>query len=210
MQAPVGSGPETGVRYARYLRGKDYHLEIAEKLERVMQNVAKNHPSLQWKVCVDTSAVLERAWAAAAGLGWIGKNTMLIHPQYGSYLLLGEVLINQRVENSSSPLKDYCGNCARCLNACPTRAFTQPRVLDATRCISYWTLEKRGELALSVQDQSAVSNWVAGCDICQEVCPFNTKSERLWENAPPTPAGAVSLSDWESLERESIEDTESA
>ncbi len=174
-QAP---GSPDGPRYARYLRGRDYHHVLAERLEKLMQEVALSEPNLEWKVCVDTSAILERSWAALAGLGWIGKNTTLIHPKLGSYLFLGEVLINRAVEKGPSPLPNYCGQCTRCLTACPTSAFKEAGTLDSRRCISYWTLEKRGELEISIEDRKAIGTWVAGCDICQEICPFNIKPSR--------------------------------
>lgn len=201
-------GSKDTVRYARYLRGRDYHTEIAERLETLMRKIADDFPDLKWKVCVDTSGILERHWAARAGLGWIGKNTMLIHPQYGSYLLLGEVLLNQQVGNEGTTLKDYCGHCTRCVEACPTQAISDNRILESTRCISYWTLEKRGDLALEPKQEKAISNWVAGCDICQEVCPFNTKANVRWEIEAPneilSKAGAVAATDWDALARETL------
>jgi epoxyqueuosine reductase len=174
-QAP---GSTEGPRYARYLRGRDYHEVLAERLEKMMTEVALHDPGLKWKVCVDTSALLERSWAALAGLGWIGKNTTLIHPRLGSYLFLGEVLINREVGKGPAPLPNYCGQCTRCLTACPTQAFVEAGSLDSRRCISYWTLEKRGTLELTNKERVAMGTWVAGCDICQETCPFNMKPAR--------------------------------
>lgn len=198
--APAGAADSaSGPRYARYLRRNDYHDDIAERLERVMQSVrARWSGPLEWKICVDTSAVLERSWAALAGLGWIGKNTLLIHPQLGSYLFLGEVLISEKTGAGPSPIANYCGNCTRCLDACPTKAFRGAGELDSNRCISYWTLEKRGELSISDDDRRAMGTWIAGCDLCQEVCPFNTKAAK---SAPPeeSTAGATSLQDWGAL-----------
>lgn len=165
-------------QFASYLAGPDYHEVIREKLERVLSATQKelsDGHSLAGKVCVDTSAVLERAWASFAGLGWIGKNSLLIHPKYGSYFFLGEILLNQELDAGPRLHPDYCGSCTRCLDACPTNAFAAPRVLNATRCISYWTLEKRGELELTPADQKSMGNWIAGCDRCQEVCPFSQK-----------------------------------
>ncbi len=216
---PVGSSaPAVGPRYARYIRGSDYHHDLAERLERAIAAAAARWDAvrgaagrsggpaagandsasaeprapLTWKVCVDTSAVLERSWAALAGLGWIGKNTLLIHPQHGSYLFLAEALLSEPLGRGPSPLPNYCGQCTRCLDACPTSAFTRPQLLDANRCLSYWTLEKRGELALSAADARAVGTWVAGCDLCQEVCPFNTKPARKAEADPAPPASPSS------------------
>jgi epoxyqueuosine reductase len=209
-----------GPRYARYLRGKDYHDVIVERLERHMQEVAstwnaQGNPPITWKVCVDTSAILERSWAALTGLGWIGKNTTLINPKLGSYLFLGEVLISQKVGQGPAPLPNYCGSCTKCLSACPTSAFTTAGVLDSRRCISYWTLEKRGELALDEKDRRAIGTWVAGCDICQEVCPFNLKPSREEVSGidPELPykslggilADATSLTEWKKLLKENVE-----
>ena len=195
-----------GPRYARYLRGRDYHKEIAERLEEVMKTVAANwsaDPPLKWKICVDTSAILERSWAALAGLGWIGKNTLLIHPKLGSYLFLAEVLINQETGRAPAPLPDYCGNCEKCLHACPTQALVEAHSLDSNRCISYSTLEKRGAPALSGEMLAKTGGWIAGCDLCQEVCPFNQKPSR----AEPVPfdkkLDATGLSDWRGLLAES-------
>lgn len=205
---PAGAAsPAEGPRYARYLNGADYHKELAARLERALQRAnaewtALGGPALTWKVCVDTSAVLERAWAAMAGLGWIGKNTLLIHPKLGSYLFIAEALIDQETGQAPSPIADLCGNCSRCLQGCPTGAITGPRELDANRCISYWTLEKRGELPLSEQDRRAIGPWVAGCDLCQEACPFNLKPSR---EAGDTQAAAIELNQWLELLAETPE-----
>ncbi len=211
--APAGNtDPSAGPRYARYLRASDYHHSIAERLDRVMESVAEKWQSSgnskpAWKTCVDTSAVLERSWAALAGLGWIGKNTLLIHPQFGSYLLLGEVLIDTPTGAAPAPLPDYCGNCRRCLDTCPTRALPEPHALDASRCISYWTLEKRGDLAIGAEDRKAVGTWIAGCDLCQEVCPFNTKAAKSEAVTPSQESyGAISVASWRELLEESFDD----
>jgi len=179
---------------------------VMKKVQAALPVEARN---LEWKVCVDTSAILERSWAALAGLGWIGKNTLLIHPQYGSYLFLAEVLINKKTGQGPKLLPNYCGNCTRCLDACPTQAFSSAGVLNSNRCVSYWTLEKRGELHLSEEDQKKMGTWVAGCVRCQEVCPFNTKPVRAAEKALPLsdqPApSAVDLHDWQGLLNETEE-----
>lgn len=195
---------QKGPRYARYLRRNDYHEEITLKLERVMTDVSRKFGSpLSWKVCVDTSAVLERSWAALAGLGWIGKNTLLIHPQLGSYLFLGEVLVSHKTNQKPRPLKNYCGNCTRCLEGCPTNAFIEPGVLKSDQCIAYWSLEKRGELKISEDQKMKVGSWIAGCDICQEVCPFNTKPAK---SAQSETGDSFLLDTWDALLDESTED----
>ena len=199
-----------GPRYARYISGRDYHEEITERLERVMRTVAERSglgQALRWKACVDTSAVLERSWAALAGLGWIGKNTLLIHPKLGSYLFLAEVLINQETGMGPSPLPDYCGGCTRCLTACPTRAITEPHWVDSRLCISYWTLEKRGALEIDDQSKRAMGGWIAGCDLCQEACPFNTKpvkEELSMSKQTPEGTSAEHLREWQALLREDV------
>lgn len=193
----LGSPPSQGVRYASYLRNSDYHTDVADRLEKALLVTKKYFPALEWKVCVDTSAVLERSWAALAGVGWIGKNSMLIHPRHGSYIFLGTALLNLSAGAPPEPISNYCGNCTRCLNSCPTGAF-QADGLDSRKCISYQTLENRGEITI----RYTTGNWVAGCDICQDVCPFNTKSKKgIAENSEND-----TLSDWGSLLSETIEE----
>lgn len=165
-QYPVHPVGNENLRYARYLNGQDYHETMKEDLEAVFSN-----SGLKYKVCVDTSAVLERTWAVLAGLGWIGKNTLLIHPQLGSYLFLAVVFTDRRFHQPLKPLKDYCGNCEKCMKACPTQAIVAEHDLDARKCVSYLTLEKRGEWSEPVN----TAGFLAGCDVCQEVCPYNTK-----------------------------------
>jgi len=167
---PVG---DSSLRYARYLNGPDYHEVLKKGLERAMAQVgsAGHLPDgFRYKICVDTSAVLERTWAALSGLGWIGKNTLLIHPQLGSYVFIGVVFANLEWGRGPELLKDYCGNCSRCISACPTRALSV-HDLDSRACISYLTLEKRGMWMESLPTHG----FVAGCDLCQEVCPYNQK-----------------------------------
>jgi epoxyqueuosine reductase len=172
---PVGNEK---IRYARYLNGVDYHESMKQDLESVFAE-----SGMEYKVCVDTSAVLERTWAVLAGLGWIGKNTLLINPQLGSYLFLGVVFTDQKFHQPLQLLKDYCGNCEKCMKGCPTGAIVSAHDLDARKCISYLTLEKRGEWQESVN----TSGFLAGCDLCQEVCPYNTKAVRYSENTGVQP-----------------------
>ena len=166
---PVQQVGNEKLRYSRYLNGIDYHDSMKADLAAVF-----SQSGFEFKVCVDTSAVLERTWAAFAGLGWIGKNTLLIHPQLGSYLFLGVVFTDQRFHHPIQMQKDYCGNCEKCIQACPTQAIVEAHAVDARKCISYLTLEKRGEWSEPVN----TSGFLAGCDICQEVCPYNTKPVR--------------------------------
>ncbi len=174
---PLGA-PDGGPRFARYMRGGDYHDVMAERLERVMERARSadsEFADLKWKACVDTSAVLERSWSAFSGLGWIGKNSMLLNREIGSYFLIGIVLLNQRLDRVERTLASLCGHCTRCLEACPTQAFGPSGMLDSRKCLSALTLEKRGELT---SPERSHQGWVAGCDICQEVCPFNQKKAK--------------------------------
>ncbi|MBI3535635.1 MAG: epoxyqueuosine reductase [Deltaproteobacteria bacterium] len=169
-------------------------------MHNVTQSWNENHSTpLKWKICIDTSALLERSWAMFAGLGWIGKNTMLIHPKSGSFFLLAAVLINEPLDLSPKPLPNYCGNCNRCITSCPTQAFVDKNILDARKCISYLTLEKKSS---NGDCKNNSGTWVAGCDICQEVCPFNKKAiaSSAIQNDDP-----VLIQDWEKL----INETES-
>ena len=181
------------IRYARYLNGPDYH----ESMKRELQNVFSGE-SFQFKICVDTSAVLERTWAALTGIGWLGKNTLLIHPQYGSFIFLGVIYTDALFGKSPEIHKDYCGPCTRCLDACPTQAFPEPHYLESKKCVSYLTLEKRGPWESEVN----TAGFVAGCDLCQEVCPYNTKAMKYLQSQDQE---SYLVSDRETLENEDEE-----
>lgn len=157
---------------SNYAWGEDYHGVMKEKLENVLSQIQVLIPEAQGRVVVDTGPLLERSFSEQAGIGWIGKNTCVIHPRFGSYLFLGEALLNIDLEKDVMQL-DHCGSCSRCLDACPTRALT-PYELDATRCIAYLTNEKRGDF--SKEEKSMIGQAVFGCDICQLVCPWNEKA----------------------------------
>ena len=158
-------------RVARYAAGRDYHHEFENRLDRLASLIRERWPSAAAKAYVDYGPVLEREHAQRAGLGWVGKNTMLIHPKLGSWTLLGELLTTAEIRPDTPFEADRCGTCVRCIEACPTGAITGPRELDARRCISYLTIELRGSIPESLRP--AVGNRVFGCDICQEVCPWN-------------------------------------
>jgi epoxyqueuosine reductase len=175
---PDGGGP-TGdfwPRVARYARGRDYHDLVRARLRRVATEVERSWPGTATRVCVDTAPLLERELAVRAGLGAIGKNTLLLHPEEGSWLLLGELLLTLDLPGDP-PLADLCGECALCLEACPTGALPEPRRLDSRRCLAYWTIEDRGEPPGDLR--AAVRERIFGCDACQEVCPWNRRPEAV-------------------------------
>jgi len=178
------------LKFARYLYGPDYHEFLRAKLTGLLSE--SGFTPDQYKICVDHSAVLERALAVSAGLGWVGKNTLFIHPKQGSYLFIAVVLWNLPSEQGENIKPDYCGSCTRCLQICPTDAFVSPRVLDAKKCIAYQTLEEK--LPAKDTEPRHYSGFVAGCDLCQEVCPFNLKPLKTPETYPEASDAILSLS----------------
>lgn len=161
-------------RIARYAWGRDYHCVLRRKLQRLVTELhGVIEEPFEARVCVDTAPIIERELAAAAGLGWIGKNTLLLHPGLGSYLFLGEIVTTLELA-PSRPMSDRCGSCSRCLEACPTGALVAPYRMDATRCIAYLTIEHRGEIPAELA--RVMGDWIFGCDLCQEACPYNRKA----------------------------------
>ena len=167
---PDGEGAAgADAKIARYARGDDYHGILRKRLRRLRKFVLRLAPEARVKPAIDTSAVLEREWARRAGITWIGKSTMAIAQDLGTYTFLGTLITDLELE-PDDPHADRCGTCTACLDACPTDAFAAPYQLDANRCITYWTVERRDEFT----DETPPSHgWLAGCDICQEVCPWN-------------------------------------
>ena len=163
---------EASGRIARYALGEDYHDHLKRRLHALADWLREAAPGSETRACVDTAPVLEREWSARAGVGWQAKNTCTIHTRLGSYLLLGEVVTTLELP-PDEPAVDRCGTCGRCIDACPTDALV-PYKLDATRCISYWNIEHRGEIPPEIA--SKMGDRLFGCDICQEVCPWNRKA----------------------------------
>lgn len=179
--------PGTG-RVSRYAWGNvDYHTQIHEKLRALIDCLNEWIPGLHARGVVDTAPLLEREFAQLAGLGWIGKHTLLLNRGEGSWFFLAVLLLNVELEYSHPTASDHCGACTACLDACPTQAFPRPYVLDATRCVSYLTIEHRS--AIPRQLRSGIGDWVFGCDVCQDVCPWNHKS------AEPTAASFAPRAD---------------
>ena len=170
--ARAAAAPATG-RIARYALGDDYHEWMKLRLHALADWIRRAAPGAQTRCAVDTSPLLERELAARAGIGWIGKNTCVIHPRLGSWLFLGEILTSLDLP-TDDPVDDHCGTCTACIDACPTSALIAPYQLDARRCISYLTIEHRGDIAPGLQ--SKIGDWLYGCDICQDVCPHNHRA----------------------------------
>jgi len=166
----VPSTPEGHGSIARYAYGRDYHKVIKKLLQNIAQFIEEKEPEAKTKLCVDTAPLLEKSYAVKAGIGFIGKNTTLITPECGSYVLLGEILTDLRLEYDK-PSEGTCGTCTRCLEGCPTKALTKPHEMDAKRCISYLTIEHKGPIPKQLQ--KPMGKRIFGCDICQEVCPYN-------------------------------------
>jgi epoxyqueuosine reductase len=156
---------------ARYGWGRDYHRVIDGRLRQLGRWLEHRAPGVRWRACVDSAPLLDKAWAEQAGLGWIGKNGNLIHRRRGSWFLIGHLLTNLELP-ADPPAEPLCGSCSRCLDACPTGAIPEPFVVDARRCIAFHTIENR-DPALPAAISAAMGPWVAGCDICQDVCPWN-------------------------------------
>ena len=186
-----GTEPDVA-KISRYAWGRDYHNILPKKLKRLAARIAELVPGAESRWYVDTGPVLEKQWAVRAGIGWMGKHTNVITRELGSWVFLG-VLITTAELAPDTPLADFCGTCTRCIDACPTDAITAPYQLDATRCISYITIEERPKNELPAELGSAMENWVYGCDICQDVCPWNRFEQPTTEADFEPRAGVLDL-----------------
>jgi len=159
-------------KISRYAWGDDYHDVLREKLTALVDSIRSSHPEVNAKICVDTALFMDKAWAARAGLGWIGKHTNLITREVGSWVFIGSLLLDIELEYDLAKLDDHCGTCTACIDACPTQAIVEPYVVDSNRCISYATIELRDE-ELPSDIGANLNGWIYGCDICQDICPWN-------------------------------------
>jgi epoxyqueuosine reductase len=165
------SDPDKG-KISRYAWGDDYHDVLREKLKLLLEWIKSQEPEAEGKICVDTAPMMDKAWATRAGLGWIGKHSNLITKELGSWVFIGEIILNLELDADKDMIEDHCGSCTACLDACPTNAIVEPYVVDSRLCISYATIELRDpELPCAVAN--SLEGWFYGCDICQDVCPWN-------------------------------------
>ncbi len=162
------------LKIAKYAYGEDYHFVLEDKLKEFLQHIREQIGEVHGRAFVDSGPVMERAWAKKSGIGWIGKNSLLLNRSMGSFFFLAELIIDLELEYDG-PIKDYCGTCTACMDACPTDAIPQPYVVDGSKCISYFTIELKEEIPSSVKGK--FENWIFGCDICQDVCPWNSFSK---------------------------------
>lgn len=188
----------TNLKIAKYAYGEDYHFVVKDKLKTLFERIQEEVGAVDGRVFVDSAPVMERAWAKKSGLGWIGKNSLLLNKNSGSFFFLAEIILDLELEYDG-PVKDYCGTCTACIDACPTDAITEPYVVDGSKCISYFTIELKEEIPASVKGK--FENWVFGCDICQDVCPWNRFSKPHHEPKfnPNNALTSLLQSDWKEL-----------
>jgi len=160
-------------RISRYALCPDYHKVLKDKLHQLLELIRNEFGKVEGRAFVDSAPVLEKTWAAKAGLGWIGKNSLLVNPEFGTFVFIGELIIDLELNPTVEKIEDRCGTCTRCIDACPTKAIVSPRVINTNKCIAYLTIEK--ESPLSKEEKNSLNGWAYGCDICQEVCPWNGK-----------------------------------
>lgn len=164
------SDPEAP-KISKYAYGEDYHYVIKDKLKELLAFIQTEIGEVNGRGFVDSAPVMDKAWAKKAGIGWIGKNSNLIHPKKGSFFFIADLILDLKIE-ADGPIKDYCGTCTKCIDACPTDAIIEPYVVNGSKCISYLTIELKDEL-LPKEFEGKMDNWMFGCDICQDVCPWN-------------------------------------
>jgi epoxyqueuosine reductase len=179
-------------KVSRYAWGDDYHDVVGEKLKRLLAWIKSEWPEAEGKIACDIQPTMDKAWAARAGLGWIGKHSNLITREYGSWVFLGELFLNLELEPDAEESGDHCGTCTLCIEACPTAAIVEPRVVDSNRCISHATIELRDE-NLPPQVEENLTGWLYGCDICQDVCPWNRFEKPTDENRFAPREGETSI-----------------
>lgn len=192
----------TAPKISTYAFGEDYHNVIKDKLKEFLSYIQSTIGEVNGRVFVDSAPVMDKAWAKKSGLGWVGKNSNLIHPKQGSFFFIAELIIDLDLE-PDGPIKDYCGTCTRCIDACPTEAIVQPYVVDGSKCISYLTIELKDAI-IPNEFKDKMDGWMFGCDVCQDVCPWNRFAKQHQEPRfnPKTNLLEMSRNDWKELTSE--------
>ena len=198
---PSASQNKDSYQISKYAYGQDYHFVIKEKLKELLDSIQENIGAVSGRAFVDSAPVLDKAWAAKSGLGWIGKNSNLITKQTGSFYFIAELIIDLELEYDNATT-DHCGSCTACIDACPTQAIVSPYVVDGSKCISYFTIELKENLPIEMKGK--FDDWAFGCDVCQDVCPWNRFSkphnEPLFDPNPELLA--MNKKDWEEITEE--------
>jgi epoxyqueuosine reductase len=191
-------------KISKYAYGKDYHEVIKEKLKEFLNTLKEKIGDVNGRAFVDSAPVLDKAWAKKSGLGWIGKNANLINKENGSFFFIAELIIDLELQYDG-PMQDYCGTCTRCLDACPTGAIVEPFIVDGSKCISYLTIELKD--AIPIEFKNKMDNWAFGCDVCQDVCPWNRFSTPHHEMQFTNETGMLNLNDqeWYDLTEETFQ-----
>lgn len=191
-------------KIAKYAYGEDYHFVIKDKLKTFLHLIQEEVGQVNGRAFVDSAPVMERAWAKQTGIGWVGKNSLILNREMGSFFFLAELIIDLELEYDA-PTKDYCGTCTACIDACPTDAIVDPYVVDGSKCISYFTIELKDEIPNDVKGK--FENWIFGCDICQDVCPWNSFSKPHAEPRfePDADLANMSSQDWKDITEEVFE-----
>ena len=188
---------KSNYKFSNYAWGDDYHHIIKSKLYELMKHIKDEYPDIKAIACVDTSPIMEKLWAQKSGIGWQGKHTNLITRDYGSWLFLGEILVDIELDYDNEFIEDLCGSCTACIDSCPTHALDEYQIY-AEKCISYFTIEHKGEFPSNTE----LDNWIYGCDICQEVCPWNQKFSQITNEKKFYPKEEILFwtdKDWESI-----------
>lgn len=186
-------------KLSKYAYGEDYHFVIKDKMKTLFQYIQDEIGEVGGRVFVDSAPVMDKAWAKKSGLGWMGKNANLIHPKHGSFFFIAELILDLEL-TPDGPIKDYCGTCTACIDECPTEAIVKPYVVDGSKCISYLTIELKDQI-LPNEFKDKLDNWMFGCDICQDVCPWNRFSKPHSEPrfTPKSKLVELNTNDWEEL-----------
>lgn len=195
---------EEDYKIAKYAYGQEYHHVIKDKLKVLLENLQQEIGEIGGRAFVDSAPVMERQWAQKSGLGWLGKNSLLLNKEMGSFFFLAELIIDLEVAPDPPMLKDYCGSCTKCIDTCPTEAIVQPGVVDGSKCISYLTIELKENIPTNFKGK--MENWIFGCDICQNVCPWNRFSKPHQEPLfdPKLELEEMTNRDWEEITAETF------